>query len=203
MQASYEAGFGTPSRAYAAARKQLGMSPGDYRRKGEGMEITFAFGSSVVGEVLVGATKRGICAVSIGRDRESLMHELRTEFPLAEMKQGDARTRKLVSAVLEALDSGTLADIPLDVPGSAFQFKVWDALRKIPVGETRTYGEIARSIGMPKSARAVGRACATNRAAVVIPCHRAIRSDGGSGEYRWGAELKRELLDREAHRRTR
>lgn len=198
LRATYESGFNSPSRAYAAAGRELGMSPSRYRKDGAGVEISYWISRTSFGRVIVGATGRGVCAVMIGESDSGLVAQLRSEFPKATIRKGGLDASKFVTAVIRLIESRGSREIPLDLVGTPFQWKVWDALRKIPSGETRTYGEVARSIGKPKSARAVGRACATNRAAVVIPCHRVVRGDGGTGEYRWGAGLKQRLLRHEA-----
>lgn len=198
LRAAYESGFNSPSRAYAAAGRELGMSPSLYRKDGKGVVISYWTSRTSFGRVIVGATDRGVCAVMIGNSDADLVGQLESEFPKAVLKKGGPDTSRIVSFVVRNIESGDPADIRLDVGGTPFQWKVWNALRKIPAGQTRTYGEVARSIGRPNSARAVGRACATNRAAVVIPCHRVVRGDGEPGEYRWGAELKQRLLKHES-----
>lgn len=198
LRASYESGFNSPSRAYAAAAKELGMSPSEYRKEGAGIEISYWFSRTAFGRMIVGATKTGVCAVMLGQSDSDLLEELRREFPRATITKGGAKTNKVVSAVVKLVQGTGNGAIALDLAGTPFQWKVWEALRKIPHGETRTYGEVASSIGKPGAARAVGRACATNKAAIVVPCHRVVRGDGVIGEYRWGSSLKKELLNREA-----
>jgi AraC family transcriptional regulator of adaptative response/methylated-DNA-[protein]-cysteine methyltransferase len=197
LRATYESGFNSPSRAYAAAAKELGMSPSTYRKQGDGVEIAYWISATPLGRVLVGMTSRGVCAVMIGQSERDVLDQLRKEFPRAAIRKGGENQNKIVGDVVALIAKQKSKDIPLDVMGTPFQWKVWDALRKIPAGETRTYAEVARSIGRPNSARAVGRACATNRAAIVIPCHRVIRADGVIGEYRWGSRLKERLLKQE------
>lgn len=197
LHAIYESGFNSPSRAYAAAGKELGMSPTSYKKKGMGIEISYRTAVSSFGRVIVGNTQRGVCAVMIGASEKDLVAQLSAEFPNATLRKGDGANSRVLRNVIQLIDKGRAREVALDVGGTPFQWKVWEALRKIPVGQTRTYGEIAREIGRPGAARAVGRACAANRAAVLIPCHRVVRGDGGSGEYRWGAALKRRLLNRE------
>lgn len=197
LRATYESGFNSPSRAYAAANKELGMSPSHYRKDGAGVEISYWISRTSFGRVIVAATGRGICGVMIGSSDSELIEQLRSEFPKATLRQGGARESRIVSGVVQLIEQGESNQIRLDIAGTPFQWKVWEALRKIPSGETRTYGEIARLIGKPRAARAVGRACATNRAAVVIPCHRVVRGDGKPGEYRWGSGLKARLLRHE------
>ena len=195
--ATYDAGFTSSSRAYAASTRALGMTPGSYRRGGAGMEIQYTLVTSSLGRLLVGRTDRGICAVYPGDSDTALEQQLAAEFPRAERRKvalpfAEARL------VRDALDKGARELPALDVGGTAFQRLVWAALAKIPVGETRTYGEVAKSIGHEGSARAVARACATNNVAVLVPCHRVIREDGGMGGYRWGMKRKEALLSRES-----
>ena len=196
--ATYGAGYGSSSRIYEAGGARLGMTPATYAKRGRGAEISFSIAESSLGRLLVGATARGVCAVYLGDNDSELEDELRDEFPAAAIRRDRDALEAHVAHVLATLDSGTPSSaLTLDVRASAFQAQVWEALRAIPVGETRTYGEIARTLGVPKGARAVGRACATNPVSLVIPCHRAVREDGGLGGYRWGLERKQALLDRE------
>ena len=174
------------------------MSPSMYRKEGEGAQISYWTSRTSFGRVIVAATERGVCAVMLGQSDVELVEQLRSEFPRAALKKGPAEGNRTVSAVIRLIESGHSEEIAIDVGGTPFEWKVWEALRKIPVGETRTYGEIARVIGMPNAARAVGRACATNRAAILVPCHRVVRGDGAPGEYRWGPALKQKLLRHEA-----
>jgi AraC family transcriptional regulator of adaptative response/methylated-DNA-[protein]-cysteine methyltransferase len=196
--ALYAAGYGSPSRLYERSDAQLGMTPATYRRDGKGAVIEFTTVRSPLGRLLVGATSRGITAVSLGNDDAHLERALNDEYPAAEIRRGDERLKPWVSAILEHIagERPSLA-LPLDLQATAFQWKVWRALQKIPYGKTATYGEIAREIGRPKAVRAVANACANNRAALVIPCHRAIRADGDSGGYRWGAARKEKILAKE------
>jgi AraC family transcriptional regulator of adaptative response/methylated-DNA-[protein]-cysteine methyltransferase len=199
--AIYEAGYGSPSRVYEAAPTGKGMTLSTYRRRGEGMRIEYACVASPIGRVLVAATGNGVCAVKIGSDDAALVRELRREFAAADLH--DARPRhEWVQAIAGHLrgDAPSI-DLPLDVRATAFQWKVWRALQRIPYGETRAYAEVARAIGRPKAARAVARACATNPVAIVVPCHRVVPSSGGTGGYRWGGERKARLL--ESERKTR
>ena len=206
--ALYGAGYGSPSRVYESSDKALGMTPATYARGGAGAHIDYTMAESEYGRVLVAATQKGIAAVFLGDDDRSLEQSLKRDFPAAEIQRNDALLGPRVTAVLSrlygrkptALDA---PDVPLDIVGTAFQWKVWKALTEIPAGETRTYGEIARSIGEPKAARAVGRACATNQAAVVIPCHRAVGSSGALTGYRWGVARKERLLAEERRRSSR
>jgi AraC family transcriptional regulator of adaptative response/methylated-DNA-[protein]-cysteine methyltransferase len=196
------AGFGSIARAYEGAAGDLGMTPGEYRKGGEGRSIRFATAESSLGWVLVAETDRGLCAIQMGDSREGLVAGLVGRFPKAELSGDDPdfadRVRRVV-ALVEA--PGGSLDLPLDVRGTAFQRQVWDALRAIPAGSTATYTEVARMIGRPSAVRAVAGACASNELAVVIPCHRVIRGDGGLGGYRWGIERKRALLEGEAEER--
>lgn len=196
--ALYAAGYGSPSRLYERSDAQLGMTPATYRRDGKGASIEYTTVRSPLGRLLVGATERGIAAVSIGDDDAFLEQALHAEYPAAEIKRGDARLKPWVSAILEHLagERPNLA-LPLDLQATAFQWKVWRALRKIPYGKTASYSEIAQAIGEPKAVRAVANACANNRAAIVIPCHRAVRADGQTGGYRWGEERKEKILAKE------
>ncbi len=196
--ALYAAGYGSPSRLYERSDAQLGMTPATYRRDGKGAAIEFTTVRSPLGRLLVAATSRGLAAVSIGDDDARLERALHAEYPAAEISRGDARLRPWITAILEhiACERPNLA-LPLDLQATAFQWKVWRALQKIPYGSTATYGQIAREIGRPKAVRAVANACAHNRAALVIPCHRAVRADGDIGGYRWGAERKEKILAKE------
>jgi AraC family transcriptional regulator of adaptative response/methylated-DNA-[protein]-cysteine methyltransferase len=196
--AIYDAGYGSSSRVYERAPARLGMTPATYRRGGRGMRLAYAIAPSRLGRLLVAATERGVSAVRLGDSDSGLVDALRAEFPAAEIRRDDAGVGGALQAVLRRIEGGAPhPDLPLDIRGTAFQQRVWDALRAIPSGEVRTYGQIARAIGRPAASRAVARACATNPVAVVIPCHRVVPGSGGTGGYRWGAERKRRLLDRE------
>lgn len=196
--AIYDAGYGSSSRVYERAPDRLGMTPATYRRGGRGMRLAYAIAPSALGRLLVAATERGVSAVRLGSSEAELVDSLRAEFPAADLVRDDAGVGSWLNAVLQRVEGGPPhADLPLDIRGTAFQQRVWDALRAIPPGEVRSYGEVARSIGAPKAARAVARACATNPVALVIPCHRVVPGSGGTGGYRWGAERKVALLDRE------
>lgn len=208
--ALYGAGYGSSSRLYERADDRLGMTPNAYRRGGAGTEIAYAIVDLPLGRLLVGATDRGICAISLGDDDEVLAASLVAEFPAARIERDEAAIRPWVAALLGHLDGegtatgqpiggGPARDPAIDInpEGTAFQRRVWDALRTIPYGETRSYGDVARAIGQPGAARAVAGACAANRLAIVVPCHRVVRADGGLGGYRWGRDRKRALLDRE------
>ena len=196
--ATYEAGFATGRRVYETADDALGMTPGAYRRRGVGVTIHYTVVPVSLGLLLVAVTERGICGVSLGDTEESLVAALRAELPEAELVRAtDARDR-LVDSVVAHVEGRTGGDeLPLDVRATAFQWQVWRALQRIPEGATRTYQEIARELGQPSAARAVARACASNRVAVLIPCHRVVRGDGGLGGYRWGVARKAALLARE------
>ncbi len=209
--ALYDAGYSGSSRLYEQADGRLGMPPGAYRRGGEGIRLRFTIAESTLGRVLLAATERGVAAVALGDSGEELEAELRREYPNAEIvdesDRADSDLGAWVAPVLAALEgaSADLSELPLDLVtlrASAFAFRVWRELRKIPRGETRTYGEIAAAIGSPGASRAVGTACANNPAALVIPCHRVVRGDGARGGYRWGAERKARLLEREEKRAT-
>jgi len=200
-RATFGAGYGSSSRVYGTADAQLGMTPATYKRGGEGMHIDYAIARTSLGALLVGATPRGVCAVTLGDDASALEAALAHEYPAATRARVTAPSSALASWVEEivaAMDGGRArSDIPIDVQASAFQWKVWRELQKIPLGETRSYSEIASAIGSPKAVRAVASACASNRVAVVVPCHRAVRLDGGLGGYRWGVERKKRLLEKE------
>src|SRR4051812_1173624 len=194
-RATYEAGYGSGSRAYEHARGGMGMTPGTYRNGGRGTRIRYTVVPTKVGHLLAAATERGLCSVMLGDEPGLLESALHREFPAAALERDDEELRELTQRVVERLSSsGSYLGVPLDVVASGFQWQVWEALRKIPVGETRSYQAIARSLGRPTAARAVARACASNRVALVIPCHRVIREDGALGGYRWGLERKRRLL---------
>src|SRR5829696_17653 len=196
--ALHASGYGSSSRFYAQARSALGMTPTSYKRGGEGMTMNFATTDSPFGQILVAATERGICAVSIGEDDTALEQSLTAEYPRATIRRDDSALRPYVDSVLAHLrDRTSLSALPLDVVGTPFQHAVWQALRTIPTGERRTYGQFAATLGNPNGARAVASACAANPAALVIPCHRVVRGDGGSGGYRWGAERKQAILANE------
>ena len=193
--AVYEAGFGSASRLYAQSDERLGMTPGSWRRGGQGIEVRFATAPSPAGRVLVAATERGVCSVMLGDDERELEAELRRELPEADLDRGGPEMRSWVDEVVRrAAGDAPGRELPLDAPGTDFQRRVWAALTEIPRGETRTYGEVAARLGRPTAARAVARACATNPVAVVVPCHRVVPAAGGVGGYRWGTERKRRLL---------
>jgi AraC family transcriptional regulator, regulatory protein of adaptative response / methylated-DNA-[protein]-cysteine methyltransferase len=197
-RATYESGYGSGSRAYEHARSGLGMTPGSYRKGGRGVRIRYSIVPTDSGYVLAAASDRGLCAVMLDDMAESLESSLRREYPAAVLQRDDEELRAYMDNVVERLSgSSSEASLPLDVAGSAFQWQVWEALRRIPVGQTRSYRAIAQELGRPTAARAVARACASNRLALVIPCHRAVREDGELGGYRWGINRKRRLLQEE------
>lgn len=196
--AMYEAGYGSSSRLYEKASAQLGMTPATYRKGGRGMTIRYTVADSPLGLLLVAATERGVCSVQLGDESEALAGGLRAEFPLADVRVDEGGLRPQVRALLDYLEGQRPhPDLPLDVQGTAFQRRVWEELRRIPPGQTASYGEIADRIGRPTAARAVARACATNPVALVTPCHRVVGGDGSVSGYRWGVARKRKLLERE------
>ena len=198
--ALYDAGYGSPSRLYERGATRLGMTPATYRAGGRGVSIRWTLVDTLLGRTLVAATERGICAVELGDDDAALERRLREEFPLAQLERVEAGRDEFLAprlrAVAERLAGGD-ADVPVDLLGTGFQQRVWDALMKIPVGETVSYAGLAQSLGAPRAAPAVASACAHNRIAVVVPCHRVIRGDGSLGGYRWGLPRKQQLLARE------
>ncbi|MDQ6635655.1 MAG: methylated-DNA--[protein]-cysteine S-methyltransferase [Gemmatimonadota bacterium] len=199
--ATYEAGFNSGRRVYETADDALGMTPGAYRRRGTGVTIHYTAVPTSLGQLLVAVTERGVCSVSLGDDEESLVEALRAEFPQAELARTTDANDRLVDAVVAHVEGKTGADeLPLDVRATAFQWQVWRALQRIPEGATRTYQAVAEELGRPTAARAVARACASNRVAVLIPCHRVVRGDGALGGYRWGIARKAALLAREGAR---
>lgn len=199
-RALYDAGYGSPSRVYEHGAARLGMAPQAYRRGGEGLELRWSLVPTALGQALVAVTERGVCAVLLGEDAGALEADLRAEFPRATLQRVDAGRDEFlaprVRAVAEAL-SDRAGAVPVELIGTAFQQRVWEALMRIPAGETLSYAELADSLGMPRGARAVARACAGNRVAVLVPCHRVIRGDGSLGGYRWGLPRKQALLDSE------
>lgn len=198
--ALYDAGYGSPSRVYESGAAKLGMTPARYRAGGAGEQIRWSLAPTAIGTALVATTARGICMVELGDDPQALEARLRSEFPRALLERVDAGRDEFLAPRLRAV-ADTLGGqghaVPLDLVGTAFQKKVWDALMKIPAGQTRSYAQIAEQVGAPRGARAVARACANNRVAVVVPCHRVVRGDGSLGGYRWGLPLKERLLQRE------
>ena len=200
-EALYDAGFGSSGRFYAAANDALGMRPAAYRKGGASAEIRYGIGQSSLGRVLAAASDRGICAILLGDDDAELVGLLESRFPNALMIAADADFQDNVAQVVALVEEPARGlDLPLDIRGTAFQRRVWQALQAIPAGETRSYAELARAVGEPKAARAVAAACAANKIAVAVPCHRVVRGDGALSGYRWGVERKRSLLAREAGR---
>jgi AraC family transcriptional regulator of adaptative response/methylated-DNA-[protein]-cysteine methyltransferase len=200
-RATYEAGFGSSSRVYERSDDLLGMTPAAYRRGGAGVEINYTIAETSVGRVLVATTDRGVCAVELGVSDAEVERALRADFPNARLERSHAENNAWVRGVLDRIEHPRRApssDMPIDMSGTAFQQRVWKALRAIPAGERRSYREVAEAIGNPRAVRAVARACATNRLAVVVPCHRVVREDGSLAGYKWGADRKRRLLEDEA-----
>ncbi len=196
--AIYDAGYGSSARFYSKARETLGMKADAYRKGGRGMEISYAVQSSALGLMLVAATASGVCLICFGEDAGELEKEVTRRFPLASISESGARFKDWLARMVAFVENpGGNPDLPLDIRGTAFQRKVWAALREIPAGATETYSQVARRIGSPKAVRAVANACAENNLAVAIPCHRVVRTDGGLGGYRWGLDRKRALLDKE------
>jgi AraC family transcriptional regulator of adaptative response/methylated-DNA-[protein]-cysteine methyltransferase len=197
--AAFDAGFNATSRFYEKSAEILGMTPGDYRRGGAGAEIRFAVGQCSLGAILVASSETGICAIALGDDPGRLVRDLEERFPKARLIGGDAAFEKTVAKVVAFVEQPALGlDLPLDVRGTAFQERVWRALRKIPAGRSVTYTELAQKVGAPSAVRAVASACAANTIAVAIPCHRVVRKGGAISGYRWGVERKLTLLAREA-----
>lgn len=201
--ALYEAGYGSSSRLYESSNGHLGMTPATYGRGGQGMEIGYSTASTPLGRVLVAGTVKGISAIYLGESEEDLQATLRREYPAATISKNPAQVSQWVRQLVRHL-SGEQPDLdlPLDVKATAFQRRVWEALQQIPRGSTRSYSDLARAIGLPRGQRAVARACATNPAAILIPCHRIVREDGGLGGYRWGIKRKQALLNAEAKTRA-
>lgn len=199
--ASFEAGYGSSGRAYAHASARLGTTPARYARGGKGLRVRFATVPTPLGRLLVGATDRGVCAVTLGDSDRALEAGLRREYPEALLEKAPAAVAQWTDAIARSLAGPVdLSAVPLDLRATTFQRRVFEALRKIPRGETRSYGELAAAIGRPSAARAVASACARNPAALVVPCHRIVRSDGSAGGYRWGEARKRAILKRESGR---
>jgi len=204
--AVYDAGFGSGSRVYEHSDRLLGMTPASYRAGGAGADIRYTTTDTPLGRLLVATTSRGICSVTLGDSDAELEKRLTDEFPQASLERVDAGREEWLDAVIARIASelgwrdADAPDLPpLDVAATAFQWRVWNALTRIPAGTTKSYGELARELGMPKAARAVGNACGNNRLALIVPCHRIVREDGSLGGWRWGVERKRELLASERH----
>ncbi|MGH8120458.1 MAG: bifunctional DNA-binding transcriptional regulator/O6-methylguanine-DNA methyltransferase Ada [Gammaproteobacteria bacterium] len=196
--AIFAAGYNSNSRFYEQSNQLLGMTPSNFRAGGTNTEIRFAIGECSLGSILVACSARGVCAILLGDDPDALVRDLQDRFPRSHLIGGERGFEQLVAKVVGFVEAPAIGlDLPLDVRGTAFQQRVWQALRKIPAGTTASYAEIARRIGAPKSVRAVAQACAANTLAVAIPCHRVVRNDGGLSGYRWGVERKRALLERE------
>ena len=196
--ALYEAGYGSSSRLYEKAAARLGMTPGTYRRGGKGISIEYLISDSPLGRLLIAATEKGICAVSLGDSDAELKASLCSEYPAAKIYRGDDRLKECMEVLLAHLsECRPDIDLPVDLRVTAFQWRVYEILNTIPYGRIQTYQQIAEALGRPKAARAVGRACAKNPLALVIPCHRVVRKDGELGGYRWGLERKKSLLERE------
>ena len=197
--ALYDAGFNSNSRFYESADQLLGMKPSDYKAGGTNSEIRFAVGQCSLGAILVAQSQRGVCAILLGDDPDQLVRDLQDQFPKAELVGADQDFEQLIAQVVGFVEAPALGlDLPLDLRGTAFQERVWQALREIPVGSTASYAQIAQRIGAPTSFRAVAQACGANHLAVAIPCHRVVRSNGELSGYRWGVERKRQLLERES-----
>jgi AraC family transcriptional regulator of adaptative response/methylated-DNA-[protein]-cysteine methyltransferase len=198
-EAIYGAGFNSNGRFYAKSTETLGMTPTKFRKGGTGTRIRFAVGECSLGSVLVAVSEKGVCAISLGDDPDALVRDLQDQFPKAELIGADREFESMVAKVVGFIEAPrTGFNLPLDVRGTAFQLRVWQALRKIPAGSTVSYRDIAQRIGAPKAVRAVAQACASNHIAVAIPCHRVLRDDGALSGYRWGVERKGALLKREA-----
>jgi AraC family transcriptional regulator of adaptative response/methylated-DNA-[protein]-cysteine methyltransferase len=196
--AIYDAGFNANSRFYETSEARLGMRPGEYRAGGRNAEIRFAVGQCSLGAILVGQSRRGICAILLGDDPDRLVRDLQDQFPHAHLVGGDTGFEQLIAQVVGFVEDPALGlNLPLDVRGTAFQERVWQALREIPPGTVVSYAQVAERIGSPKAFRAVAQACGANPIAVAIPCHRVVRRDGDISGYRWGVERKWELLQRE------
>ena len=198
-EAIYEAGFNSNGRFYASSAQVLGMTPTQFRAGGANQTVRFAIGECSLGSVLVAASEKGVCAILLGDEPDALLRDLQDRFASAQLIGGDPEFERLAAQVIGFVEApATGLDLPLDVRGTAFQHRVWTALRDIPFGSTASYAEIAKRIGRPEAVRAVAQACGANALAVAIPCHRVVRNDGGLSGYRWGVKRKRTLLDREA-----
>lgn len=204
VTAMYESGYSSSSRLYENISAKLGMTPKTYQKGGKGMKIEYAVIDSELGKMLVARTERGVCAVTFGDDEEFLVRKLNEEYPNAEISRNQTNLKDYIEAILQNLAGrNKIIELPVDVRATAFQMQVWEELRKIPYGETLSYKQVAEKLGNPKAVRAVARACATNRVAVVIPCHRVVGSDGSLSGFRWGIERKKKLIETESTRKTR
>jgi AraC family transcriptional regulator of adaptative response/methylated-DNA-[protein]-cysteine methyltransferase len=200
-QAIYGAGYGSAGRFYEEVDARLGMTASQFKTGGDAVQIRFALGECSLGAILVAATERGVCAIALGDEPDALLNELQEQFPRAEFVGADPAFEALVARVVGLIERPAAASqLPLDIRGTAFQEQVWQALTQIPPGTTMSYTELAAALGRPNAVRAVASACAANRLAVAIPCHRVVRTDGSLAGYRWGVERKRELLERERSR---
>jgi AraC family transcriptional regulator of adaptative response/methylated-DNA-[protein]-cysteine methyltransferase len=197
-EALYETGYGSSSRVYERSNAQLGMTPATYRKGGQGMKIGYTIAKSPLGKVLVAATERGVSAVYLGDTESTLIAELREEYPRAEIAPASDSFQRWVREIVQRIEGKQpRLELPLDLQATAFQRRVWQELQRIPRGRTRTYSQVARSLGQPKAVRAVARACAMNPVSIVVPCHRVIREDGTLAGYRWGLSRKEQLLAQE------
>lgn len=200
-EALYACGYGSSSRLYEKTNAHLGMTPASYRKGGAGMQIGYTVANTTLGKVLVAATERGVSAVYLGESEKSLVEELRKEYAQADIVRAAEGNENWLREIVRRVEGNAPSmDLPLDVQATAFQERVWRELQKIPRGATRTYTQVARALGKPRSVRAVARACATNPVSIVVPCHRVIRTDGTLAGYRWGLQRKEKLLEREAVR---
>jgi AraC family transcriptional regulator of adaptative response/methylated-DNA-[protein]-cysteine methyltransferase len=198
ITAMYESGYGSSRSLYENISDKLGMTPKIYQKGGKGMKIDYTITNCDLGKMLVARTEKGVCAVTFGDDETGLIEKLFGEYPKSEISRNETNLKEYVEAILQNLaGKNRRIVLPIDVQATAFQMQVWETLRKIPYGETLSYKQVAESLGNPKVVRAVARACATNRVAVVIPCHRVVGSDGSLSGYRWGVERKQKLLDTE------
>jgi AraC family transcriptional regulator, regulatory protein of adaptative response / methylated-DNA-[protein]-cysteine methyltransferase len=201
--AIYAAGYQAPSRAYEKTRLRLGMTPSAYRAGGVGQRVRYAVAQSSLGWTLVASTERGVCRVAFGDSEAALLSELRAEYPEAELSAAGSAEERWVQETVRAVDAPWKSpSVPLDIHGTAFQLRVWKALQQIPAGQTASYRDVARKLGAPNAVRAVARACASNALAVLVPCHRVVRSDGSIGGYRWGVARKQSLLKKESRPRS-
>lgn len=197
-EAIYDAGYNSSGRFYATSDQVLGMTPSHFRAGGAQTDIRFAIGECSLGSILVATSDRGVCAILLGDDPDALARDLQDKFPEANLIGGDSEFEQLIAKIVGFVEAPAVGlDLPLDIRGTAFQQRVWQALREVPAGSTASYSDIAMRIGAPRAARAVAQACGANSLAVAIPCHRVVRHDGGLSGYRWGVERKRALLERE------